>query len=150
MADQNNDQKIDRDELRTLLRYASIFLKDEELDKVFELMDFKQEGKLDYLMFSDVIEKDAVLPIADIIKKRRKERGVAIDQIGFGVEEPEDPKEKEEYEQAQKTMNAIFGSEMSIKGREADFLNEERANNLEDIMRLSVDSGFKSQLFSDD
>ena len=59
MADENKDGKIDRDELRTLLRYADIFLKDEELDGVFELMDFKQEAKLDYLMFSDVIEKNA-------------------------------------------------------------------------------------------
>ena len=45
---------------------------------MFELIDLQQTGKISYNDFLNVVEKNITLPIEQIVRKRRIERGEAF------------------------------------------------------------------------
>jgi hypothetical protein len=65
---------------------------------LFELMDLQERGKVSYNDFCDVIEKGVTLPIERVVRKRRIERGEAVD----------DDKPKSSLEQTQ-NIRSILG-----------------------------------------
>jgi len=50
-------------------------VRDEDLGKVFQLMDLEDRGKISYNDFCDVIEKGKILPIESYVRKQRAEKG---------------------------------------------------------------------------
>ena len=75
LFDENNDDFMEFEEFKRLLKQINVVVKDSDLGRLFELMDLQQSGKISYNDFCDVIEKNRTLPIEKIVKKRREERG---------------------------------------------------------------------------
>lgn len=67
------------EEFKKLLTQIKVFIKEQDLAKVFKLMDLSEKGKISYNDFCDVIEKDKTLPIERVVRQRRVERGDAVD-----------------------------------------------------------------------
>lgn len=79
LFDDNNDDFMELEEFAKLLKQINVVVKQQDLAKVFELMDLQERGRISYNDFCDVIEKDITLPYDKIVRKRRRERGEAID-----------------------------------------------------------------------
>lgn len=62
-------------EFKRLMKQIGLNVRETDLDRVFELMDLHQTGKISYNDFCDVIEKGQTLPIEQIVRKRMAERG---------------------------------------------------------------------------
>lgn len=77
---------MDINEFKALLSRAGVVVRDQDLTKVFELMDLRQVGKVSYNDFCDVIEKNAQVPVEKIVRKRRIDRGETyIENPGEGL-----------------------------------------------------------------
>jgi len=77
MFDANKDGVMEPNDFKALLKHADVVVRDQDLLKVFELIDLQQTGKISYNDFLNVVEKNVQLPIEQIVKKRRRERGEA-------------------------------------------------------------------------
>jgi Ca2+-binding EF-hand superfamily protein len=75
MFDANKDGVMEPSDFKALLKHADVIVRDQDLLKVFELIDLQQTGKISYTDFLNVVEKNIQLPIEQIVKKRRRERG---------------------------------------------------------------------------
>jgi len=75
MFDANKDGVMEPSDFKALLKHADVIVRDQDLLKVFELIDLQQTGKISYNDFLNVVEKNIQLPIEQIVKKRRRERG---------------------------------------------------------------------------
>ena len=89
MFDANKDGVMEPADFKALLRHADVIVRDQDLLKVFELIDLQQTGKISYTDFLNVVEKNIQLPIEQIVKKRRRERGESY--IDTGTEDMIDP-----------------------------------------------------------
>eukprot|EP00347_Sterkiella_histriomuscorum_P003356 403364608 len=85
LFDENNDNFMEFEEFKKLLQQVKVVVKDKDLKNLFELMDISQTGRISYNDFCDVIEKNQLLPIDKIVRKRREERGEKfIDEFSKG------------------------------------------------------------------
>lgn len=75
MFDENKDGFLDFSDLKNLLKQMNVAIRESDLGKVFELMDLRQCGKISYNDFCDVIDRNQILPIDKIVRKRREDRG---------------------------------------------------------------------------
>jgi Ca2+-binding EF-hand superfamily protein len=75
MFDANKDGTLEPQEFKALLRHADVIVRDSDLLKVFEIIDLQQTGKISYTDFMNVVDKNVTLPIEQIVRKRRKDRG---------------------------------------------------------------------------
>ncbi len=82
MFDANKDGVLEPSDFKALLRHADVIVRDQDLLKVFELIDLQQTGKISYTDFMNVVEKNVTLPIEQIVRKRRRERGEAYIEDG--------------------------------------------------------------------
>ena len=78
MFDENNDDHMEFPEFRRLLQKIGVTVRETDLSRVFELMDLNENGRISYNDFCDVIQKDQILPIEKIVRKRRQERGIDL------------------------------------------------------------------------
>ena len=80
-------------------------VKDKDLKSVFDLMDLSESGRISYNDFCDVIEKNQVLPIEKIVRKRKLERNeLYIEGIG------EDGGNKLDFDFGQtQNIKSVFG-----------------------------------------
>ena len=87
LFDENNDDFMEMEDFKKLLRQVNVVVRDQDLQRVFELMDLQQVGRLSYNDFCDVIERNVQLPIEKIVRKRRQDRGEAFIE---GLDKAED------------------------------------------------------------
>jgi hypothetical protein len=101
--------------------------------KVFELIDLQQIGKVGYVDFMNVVEKSVTLPIAQIVRKRRIERGEAFID-GTQLLDTKLYPEEEERMRAYKSYQAEFSSTQPHNKK-----NIGSVDGLSQIMRRSED-----------
>jgi len=63
MFDANKDGVMEPNDFKALLKHADVIVRDQDLLKVFELIDLQQTGKISYTDFLNVVEKNVQLPI---------------------------------------------------------------------------------------
>lgn len=93
MFDANKDGSLEPTEFKALLRHADVIVRDQDLLKVFELIDLQQTGKISYNDFMNVVEKNVQLPLEQIVRKRRRERGEAYVDDSEAFDPKADPEE---------------------------------------------------------
>ncbi len=70
--------------------------------KVFEIIDLQQTGRINYNDFVNVVQRNVQLPLEQIVRKRRKEKGESlVDEIEEEVIDPEEKKRVEAYKSYQ-------------------------------------------------
>lgn len=94
LFDNDKDGLLEPADFKRLLKQAEVIVRDQDLAKVFELIDLQQTGRIAYTDFLAVIEKNVTLPIEQIVRKRRKERGEAFVE-GAGLDPHLHPEEAE-------------------------------------------------------
>ena len=107
MADANKDGYMEPSEFKGLLQRAGVHVSDHNLLKVFEIIDLQQTGKINYNDFVNVVQRNVQLPLEQIVRKRRKEKGESL--VDHVEEEVIDPEEKKRVE-AYKTYQAELAS----------------------------------------
>lgn len=93
LYDSNNDDFLELDDIKKILKVMNISVRDQDIDKVFELIDLQQTGKISYNTFCDVFDKDETLPVEKIVRKRREDRGEAY-ILGLDQEEQKEDDNK--------------------------------------------------------
>lgn len=58
MFDANKDGVMEPSDFKALLKHADVIVRDQDLLKVFELIDLQQTGKISYNDFLNVVEKN--------------------------------------------------------------------------------------------
>ena len=102
MTDSNKDGFMEPNDLKGLLLRAGVNVTDQNLLKVFEIIDLQQTGRINYNDFVNVVQRNVQLPLEQIVRKRRKEKGESlVDQIEEVVIDPEEKKRVDAYKSYQ-------------------------------------------------
>lgn len=138
MTDSNKDGFMEPNDLKGLLQRAGVNVTDQNLLKVFEVIDLQQTGRINYNDFVNVVQRNIQLPLEQIVRKRRKDKG---ESLADHIEEEIDPEEKKRIE-AYKSYQAEVASKQdqdigSVKG-------------LSQIMRMSEDNGSERHFIDDE
>ena len=91
---------------------------DQNLLKVFEIIDLQQTGRINYNDFVNVVQRNVQLPLEQIVRKRRKEKGESlVDHVEEVVIDPEEKKRVEAYKSYQAEVASKQDQEVgSVKG----------------------------------
>ena len=93
MTDSNKDGFMEPNDLKGLLLRAGVNVTDQNLLKVFEIIDLQQTGRINYNDFVNVVQRNVQLPLEQIVRKRRKEKGESlVDHVEEVVIDPEEKK----------------------------------------------------------
>lgn len=98
LFDANRDGILEADDFKRLLKHAGVLVRDQDLLKVFELIDLQQTGKLSYTDFINVVEKNVTLPLEKIVRKRRLERGESFIEGKINESYPDDEERMRNYQ----------------------------------------------------
>ena len=109
MTDSNKDGFMEPNDLKGLLQRAGVNVTDQNLLKVFEVIDLQQTGRINYNDFVNVVQRNIQLPLEQIVRKRRKDKG---ESLADHIEEEVDPEEKKRVE-AYKSYQAEVASEQN-------------------------------------
>jgi Ca2+-binding EF-hand superfamily protein len=63
LFDADKDGHLEPEDFKRLLKQASVVVRDQDLARVFELIDLQQIGRISYSDFLNVVEKNVTLPI---------------------------------------------------------------------------------------
>ena len=63
LFDADKDGLLEPEDFKRLLKQAGVVVRDQDLSRVFELIDLQQVGRLSYTDFLNVVEKNVTLPI---------------------------------------------------------------------------------------
>jgi EF-hand domain pair len=120
LFDSDKDGNLEPEDFKRLLKHAGVVVRDQDLARVFELIDLQQLGHINYNDFLNVVEKNVTLPIEKIVRKRRIDRGEAYVEGASSFDAGLHPEEEErlrnykshygEFSSTQAPANKFLGS----------------------------------------
>ncbi len=110
LFDHDRSGYLEPDDFKRLLKHAQVVVRDDDLLKVFELIDLQQSGKISYKDFLNVVKKNVTLPIEEIVRKRRRARGEAFIEGAGPLLDPLYQNEEEERMRAYKSHYGEYSS----------------------------------------